>query len=138
MLTSPRETKSVAGRQAGHGPAMGAGGQERRQDIRKKVQAPGLLAILGHLDLVPCRVLNRSASGMRVLLTTSEWRPAKVPCDVTLSIPSERLKIRCTAVWIVEREIGLRFAAESGAACGEPEREPSGSGMVSPFPSRPR
>jgi hypothetical protein len=70
---------------------------------------PGLLSIPGLIELIPCRVLDLSATGARVVLTSVQWSPWRAPFDVILKLPFERAEVTCTAVWSVDREIGLRF-----------------------------
>lgn len=104
---------------------------------RKSTDLPAVLRSPAQFEPIPCRVVNVSVMGARVVVPGSHananWTTEWLLGDLVLEIPMDRMAVSCRAVWKIDGQIGLRFRAAPMRlvqAAPAPVKAPVGS---SPF-----
>jgi hypothetical protein len=88
---------------------------DRRGASRQQASAPGFLVIPDCDRGIACRVVELSATGVRVALESAEsramWRAIQLPASLPLHLRVHDIEVRCRALWTVGDRIGLRFTS---------------------------
>jgi hypothetical protein len=89
-------------------------GREQRSAARKTLMVPGLVRIRGFRLMLPCRIIDMSATGAGAGLVESASRirgAQDLPDAIVLTLVSDRLEVDGVIQWRNQSCFGVRFAS---------------------------
>lgn len=84
---------------------------EQREARRKIMNVPAFLRIPDQHELIACRVLDFSATGVRIAFDRTSVTTRYLPLSgaLTLVMPRDRAEVDCKIVWRTDRLMGFKF-----------------------------
>jgi len=94
-------------------PVQPAGKACKRRMIRKQTTLPGLITFRNLRLRLPCTIEDLSGNGARLNLSPASLRsigdPARLPTEIVLVLPTDRMEVPCEIRWHLRGSIGVRF-----------------------------
>jgi hypothetical protein len=82
-------------------------GVEKRKSPRRRTSMDGFIYTTDGWPVGPCKMIDASATGARLLLQTQE-----APADFVLTLSRDgKLRRTCHLVWHKDDQIGVKFSA---------------------------